>query len=628
MSCPVCIESFSAKLRKEIKCSKCNYSSCKKCFTQFLENVEEIEPYCMNCNYVFNTQFLQDNLPKVFIKKQLYEHLGQNMINYQITLLPNSQESANILLMRKKHIEFKKDILENIGKCKHKIDRLKYRYDINYNFDNFYLNELENNERAELENDNNLLENTNIDNIDINVSKKVINFNRFIKKCVKSDCRGFVNEKFICSLCKTKLCKKCQEPLNENLNEPLNENVDKHECDQNTIKTLMQIRKDSKPCPDCKIPILKIDGCSQIWCTECKCTFSWTTGKKLVNVKIHNPHYYEWLRSRSSNGEIPRDPEDPALAGVGGALEGVGGALEGVENNICDNYPSSDSIQYKINIITNIFILKRVENVDDGGIVLYNYPVQHIFNESYLNINNHVNDIWKNLKYTNKHYFNTQYESTCILKNKSKNENSLDGIYYIRAIPECHRNIQEFYDHYNNNIDNFDDIRAKYLAKIITKDQFDNHIKIEYRNQRSSREYQEISEMIYNCSSIIFQNFLNFEFKTLKTVEYIQTVYKKLKETYDELLKLISYTNECIYNQNLLNGKNKGFAFSTNYISNALKYKINDLNIYEKDGIDIENIKLTNRLYSLPVKITTVVKFDCATISARQVFTNDIKFDL
>jgi hypothetical protein len=54
--------------------------------------------------------------------------------------------------------------------------------------------------------------------------------------------------------------------------------------------------------------IFKIEGCDQMYCTQCQTAFSWRTGK-IETGTIHNPHYYEFLR-RQNNGAIPRNPGD------------------------------------------------------------------------------------------------------------------------------------------------------------------------------------------------------------------------------------------------------------------------------------------------------------------------------
>jgi hypothetical protein len=49
------------------------------------------------------------------------------------------------------------------------------------------------------------------------------------------------------------------------------------------------------------VPICKIEGCDQMWCTNCNTGFHWRTGR-LASGPLHNPHYFTWLRSI---GEAP-----------------------------------------------------------------------------------------------------------------------------------------------------------------------------------------------------------------------------------------------------------------------------------------------------------------------------------
>lgn len=50
----------------------------------------------------------------------------------------------------------------------------------------------------------------------------------------------------------------------------------------------------TRPCPTCFVPIYKISGCDQMFCTECHAKFSWRTGK-VVKGLFHNPHFFEWI---------------------------------------------------------------------------------------------------------------------------------------------------------------------------------------------------------------------------------------------------------------------------------------------------------------------------------------------
>ena len=113
--------------------------------------------------------------------------------------------------------------------------------------------------------------------------------------CQKSGCNGMLNQQYCCELCSTSTCSNCLEVKNEN-----------HKCNPDSVLSATMLKKETKPCPQCGVRISKIDGCDQMWCVECKTAFSWNTGR-IETGKIHNPHYYQFMRER---GELPRDPND------------------------------------------------------------------------------------------------------------------------------------------------------------------------------------------------------------------------------------------------------------------------------------------------------------------------------
>ena len=125
----------------------------------------------------------------------------------------------------------------------------------------------------------------------------------FIRKCGDAECRGFLSTRWKCGVCEKTTCVDCHEVV-----------VPDHVCNPDCVATIKLLKTDTRDCPNCQTSILKIDGCDQMWCTQCKTGFSWTTGK--IEMKLHNPHYYEWRRQ---NGGLDREPGDMQCGDVLGA---------------------------------------------------------------------------------------------------------------------------------------------------------------------------------------------------------------------------------------------------------------------------------------------------------------------
>ena len=115
--------------------------------------------------------------------------------------------------------------------------------------------------------------------------------------CPCEECKGFLDTKHVCGTCDKKFCKDCNVEMQED---------EEHVCDKDTRLTVTMLKRDSKPCPNCRCVIHKIDGCDQMWCPDCKSAFSWKNGT--IETRIHNPHYYQYLRD--TQGHVPREPAD------------------------------------------------------------------------------------------------------------------------------------------------------------------------------------------------------------------------------------------------------------------------------------------------------------------------------
>jgi hypothetical protein len=127
----------------------------------------------------------------------------------------------------------------------------------------------------------------------------------FIMKCPHEDCQGFLSTHYKCGLCDIHVCKDCHLIK-----------TDSHVCDPDNVESVKQIKKETRPCPKCAAAISKIDGCDQMWCTQCRTAFSWRTGT-IETKTIHNPHYFEFMRKRTDiplpHGNVCAEVLDPVV---------------------------------------------------------------------------------------------------------------------------------------------------------------------------------------------------------------------------------------------------------------------------------------------------------------------------
>jgi hypothetical protein len=120
------------------------------------------------------------------------------------------------------------------------------------------------------------------------------------RKCPDENCRGFLSTQWKCGLCEKWACHECHVIKGDTRDAA-------HTCDPDTLATAKLLSKDTKPCPKCSTPIHKIEGCDQMWCTQCHTGFSWKRGT--IENRVHNPHYYEWQR-QNGGGRAPRNVGD------------------------------------------------------------------------------------------------------------------------------------------------------------------------------------------------------------------------------------------------------------------------------------------------------------------------------
>jgi len=270
-TCSICFDGFNASNHKPVRCpnDSCAKTACRSCYQTFLCGDDVSVPKCLFCNTQFTHSQLQHlGLTKTFLAGEFAKHQQDILFAQEQAMLPAAQSALA-------HDKLVKNIDDQIRHIHAQIKALTaLKIDLVHTKHQLMLHDP-----------------SNLDADDTD---------QFIHRCADSECNGFVSSAWKCATCDKHTCSHCRE-LKRNRDDPL------HVCNADTLASVALLKYDTKPCPNCKIPVHKTEGCDQMFCTQCKRLWSWNTGK--FETRGHNPHYLQWMRENHAGG-MPRDPAD------------------------------------------------------------------------------------------------------------------------------------------------------------------------------------------------------------------------------------------------------------------------------------------------------------------------------
>jgi hypothetical protein len=255
----VCVEPYTKNTRKEIECAKCQYTSCRLCCQQYILGTIN-EAHCMNCKNPWDRSFLVNNFTYKFVNEDYKKFLGNLLFDREKA---NMEPAYAVLETYREVYTLEKEVV-NIRKEINDID----------------------NQMKELQcRKNIIIDRRNVINSSIKTleNKGTVKCQKFFGHCPTDYCKGLVSSGSRCNVCDQRVCMSCKEKSD-----------DTHVCKPETLESLKAIKKDSKPCPKCKVYIHKTEGCNQMFCTNCNISFCWRTGEIYRGKNIHNPHYFQW----------------------------------------------------------------------------------------------------------------------------------------------------------------------------------------------------------------------------------------------------------------------------------------------------------------------------------------------
>lgn len=288
--CNVCVNEYTKLLRKKVTCPYCNYDACSTCIQQYLLSTPET-PHCMSCRKAWSRNFLVDSFTAKFVNSTYKTHRENVLFELEKSLMPSTQDEVVRVI---EHRKINREIIGLQATIGVLDGELRHIHN-----ETLEQKEMSCNLRRQI--------------FDLQMKIEVLQFKmstnsrrqtekkQFIRACPAENCKGFLSTQWKCGICDRYTCKECNELKDEN-----------HTCKPENIETAKLLRSDSKPCPSCAAIIFKIDGCDQMFCTACHTAFSWRTGR-IETGTVHNPHYYEYMRSR---GALNRQVGDVQCGGL------------------------------------------------------------------------------------------------------------------------------------------------------------------------------------------------------------------------------------------------------------------------------------------------------------------------
>ena len=316
-SCEVCCDAFNKSTRAPVTCPYCPFRACSGCSERYLLDTTE-DAHCMSCRKGWSREILVNNFSRKFVSTAYKTRREGLLLERERSMMPATQPYVEIeRAVRRIGTEITQ-IQKKIEERNHKWHRVANQplapLAAEHGFHTEFEAEVLRHQLAQEQ--RKLVNNLTIDIQHLEWHRERLTWRlhggsleherrQFVRSCPYTGCKGFLSTAWKCGVCDNWTCPTCHEGKGLDKEAP-------HTCNPDNIATAELLARDSRHCPKCAAIIFKIDGCDQMYCTQCHTAFSWRTGRIETGV-IHNPHYYEFRRA---NGGLERAAGDVPCGGM------------------------------------------------------------------------------------------------------------------------------------------------------------------------------------------------------------------------------------------------------------------------------------------------------------------------
>lgn len=274
--CGICANTYTPILRRKITCKFCSKDVCTKCIEQYLLSRVE-DAHCIYCRVNYSYNVLREICTQTFLQQTYFRHRQEILINRERANLPALQTAAYREKQARDKYKKERDILAEINELKLIKNKLLVQYSQLYtSIDNkLDQDDIVDRMRGIIEQRNDIkllitkkkkeiqdiyhnrmieIQGEEEDENDKKDDEKKNEKKKFIRRCMKAGCQGFLSTAWKCGICENYSCAKCFTVKGLNHDTP-------HVCSKDDLETAELIRADSKPCPNCGEFINKSSGC-------------------------------------------------------------------------------------------------------------------------------------------------------------------------------------------------------------------------------------------------------------------------------------------------------------------------------------------------------------------------------
>jgi hypothetical protein len=280
--CAICLNTYTPILRKKCVCKFCGGDACSKCIERYLLDGFD-DAHCVHCRVNYSDTALREICTKTYLQNVYFKHRQEVLINREKANLPGLQNAA----LREKR---KRENNIVIGEIKKEMAALNEKeYELYTKSSKLYIAmaPLRAAKPAipmtlEVTAEMNKLKgeydacHVEIDDLKTEIRKRRTRIyvirteelrtdrdsgiikeeekRKFIRRCTRDGCQGFLSTAWKCAICEYYSCSKCFKTKTQKHDDP-------HECVKEDIETAELIKRDSKPCPNCGEFIMKSSGC-------------------------------------------------------------------------------------------------------------------------------------------------------------------------------------------------------------------------------------------------------------------------------------------------------------------------------------------------------------------------------